>query len=119
MPPAWDDGGYWLTRAVFQRGLGLIYLFAFLNAANQFNALLGERGLLPVTEWIRDAPFRESPSLFYFAPKDAIFTTAAWIGVALSCLVVAGIADRYSTPVSAAVWAMLWLLYISFVNIGQ
>jgi hypothetical protein len=119
MSLSWDNGGYWLTRTLFQRGLGLIYLVAFLNAANQFKPLLGERGLLPVGPWIRAVPFSESPSLFYLAPKDAVFTAAAWLGFVLSCAVVTGVADRYSTILSAAVWAALWLLYISFVNIGQ
>jgi hypothetical protein len=38
---------YRLTRFVMERGLGLIYLVAFLVALNQFPALLGEHGLLP------------------------------------------------------------------------
>ena len=119
MPLSWDSSGYWLSRTIFLRSLGFLYLVAFLNAVNQFNPLLGERGLLPVSTWIREVPFRSSPSLFYFAPKDPVFTTAAWLGVALSCLVITGVADRYSSLVTAAVWAALWLLYISFVNIGQ
>ena len=104
---------------VFQRGLGLIYLIAFLNAVNEFKPLLGERGLLPVPIWVKQVPFRATPSLFYFAPRDWAFTGAAWLGVILSCMVVFGLADRYSTPVAAAIWAMLWILYISFVNVGQ
>ena len=39
--------GYWLSRLVITRGLGVIYLIAFLVALNQFRLLLGERGLLP------------------------------------------------------------------------
>jgi len=116
---AWDTGSYWVTRLLFQRGLGLIYLIAFLNAANQFNPLVGEHGLLPVAPWIREVPFKESPSLFYLGPKDAVFSAAAWLGVVLSCLVVTGLAERYSSLLSATVWAAIWLLYISFVNIGQ
>ena len=57
---------YTLTRLVFQRGLGLVFLIAFLNAANQFKPLLGERGLLPVTLFVKEPPFRASPSLFFF-----------------------------------------------------
>jgi hypothetical protein len=119
MDLAWTADGYWLTRAVFQRALGLIYLIAFLNAVNQFRPLLGERGLLPVAAWVRAIPFREAPSLFYLAPKDGVFLAAAWAGVALSTLVVAGVADRYSWWLSAIVWALLWALHLSFVNVGQ
>ena len=45
---SWTADAYWLTRTVFQRALGLIYLIAFINAVNQFKPLLGERGLLPL-----------------------------------------------------------------------
>ena len=37
-----DD--YWLSRLVFQRALAAVYLVAFLAAARQFRALIGERG---------------------------------------------------------------------------
>ena len=96
-----------------------MYLIAFLNAVNQFKPLLGENGLLPVPLWIRHVPFRTAPSLFYLAPKDWAFSAAAWLGVVLSCLALTGIAERYSTLISAAVWGLLWVLYLSFVNVGQ
>jgi hypothetical protein len=78
----WDSGNYWLTRLVFQRGLGLCYLIAFLCALNQFRPLLGEHGLLPVPRFVRVVPFGQSPSLFFFAPKDWAFAAAAWVGIA-------------------------------------
>ncbi len=119
MQPSWTADAYGLTRTVFQRALGLVYLIAFVNAVNQFKPLLGERGLLPVTAWVRAVPFRDSPSMFYWAPRDAAFTAAAWAGVILSSMVIAGIADRYSWWMSALVWMLLWVLYLSFVNVGQ
>lgn len=115
----WDAGDYWLTRFIFQRSLGLIYLIAFLCALNQFRPLLGEHGLLPVPLFIQRASFRQRPSLFFFLPKDWAFAAAAWMGTILSCLVIVGIADRYTWWLNAIVWAGLWLLYLSFVNVGQ
>jgi len=115
----WFNGDYWLTRLVFQRGLGIVYFIGFLCALNQFRPLLGEHGLLPAPAFIARISFRESPSLFFLAPKDWAFSAAAWLGLALSCLVIAGIADRYSSWLNAAIWAAMWLLYISFVNVGQ
>jgi hypothetical protein len=115
----WTVDGYWLTRTVFQRTLALVYLIAFINAVNQFKPLLGERGLLPVPAWVKDVPFRATPSLFYLAPRDWAFTAAAWIGVIVSVLALAGVTERFSTPASAASWALLWVLYLSFVNVGQ
>ena len=46
------ESGYWYSRFVFERALGLIYLVAFLNAANEFVPLLGEHGLLPFTRYV-------------------------------------------------------------------
>src|SRR5436853_3430441 len=111
--------GYWITRLLLQRGLGIICLIAFIAALNQFRPLLGEHGLLPVPLFVKQVPFRLSPSLFYLAPRDVVFTVAAWVGIILSCLVITGISERYGTWFSVAVWAAIYLLYLSFVNVGQ
>jgi len=108
-----------LTRLVYQRCLALILLVAFLNAAFEFKPLLGEHGLLPVPLFTKAVPFSASPSLFFFAPNDTAFTIAAWLGVLLACLALSGITERYRTWFSMLVWAALWVLYISFVNVGQ
>jgi hypothetical protein len=108
-----------MHRTLYQRGLALVYLIAFVNAVNEFKPLLGEQGLLPVPAWVKAVPFTASPSLFYLAPKDWAFTAAAWLGMLLSLATLAGITDRFSTWISAAAWAALWVLYISFVNVGQ
>src|SRR5438874_8221963 len=111
--------GYWLSRLVFERALALIYFVAFLVAANQFVPLLGEHGLTPVSRFVRYVPFRASPSLFYLAPTDAAFRAAAWAGVILSAIAVAGLVDHQHALVSAVLWTALWALYLSFVNVGQ
>jgi hypothetical protein len=108
----------WLTRLALERGLALVYLIAFINAVNQFKPLLGERGLLPVPLYVRGVSFGENPSLFIFFHTDRAFTIAAWAGVAISCLLLAGIAQRYTLTQMLA-WAVLWALYLSFVNVGQ
>ncbi len=113
-----DVRGYWLTRLLLERGIGIICLIAFLVALNQFRPLLGERGLLPVPLFVKQVPFRESPSLFYLFPRDLAFTIGSWIGIILSCAVITGISSRYSWP-NAAVWLAIYLIYLSFVNVGQ
>jgi hypothetical protein len=110
--------GYWYSRLIFERALALMYFVAFACTVNQFVPLVGERGLLPVSRFVRYVPFRASPSLFFFAPTDVAFRTAAWAGVALSAIALTGVAER-SGLLSGAVWATLWLLYLSFVNVGQ
>src|SRR5712671_2349616 len=110
--------GYAVSRLLFERALALIYLIAFLCAANQFVPLVGERGLLPVPRYVRQIPFESSPSLFYFAPTDRAFRAAAWIGITVSTGLLVGLLQRWGLIASAA-WATLWLLYLSFVNVGQ
>lgn len=110
--------GYAVSRLLFERSLALIYLIAFFCTANQFVPLLGEHGLLPVPRFVRQIPFAASPSLFYLAPTDRAFRIAAWIGIAVSTGLLIGLLQRWSW-VAAASWATLWLLYLSFVNVGQ
>jgi hypothetical protein len=110
---------YWLPRLLFQRGMALIYLIAFLVAVNQFRPLLGEHGLLPVPLFVKQVAFRNAPSIFFVFPYDRAFTICGWAGVALACLALAGVSERYGLWVSVATWAILWALYLSFVNVGQ
>jgi Lipase maturation factor len=112
---------YWLTRFVMLRLLGIVYAVAFLVAVKQIVPLIGSHGLLPMDLFLNRvqsalgspvAGFIRLPSLFWFAHSDAVLQTAAWIGFALSCVVVAGYAN-------AILMAVLWALYMSFVHIGQ
>jgi hypothetical protein len=109
---------WWRCRFVFERALALVYLSAFMCAANQFLPLAGEHGLLPVAQFVRVVPFLAAPSLFFFAPTDVAFRAAAWMGVVLSCAAFTGRPQRTGAA-AAALWAALWLLYLSFVNVGQ
>src|SRR6267142_4991676 len=114
---------YWLTRFVFERALGVIYFIAFLVTVNQFRPLLGDRGLLPAPEFIGAVPFRASPTLFHLIGySDRKLLIVAWTGVALSVVAMTGLLDgaAYTVPfASMLVFALLWILYLSIVNIGQ
>ncbi|CDR03880.1 lipase maturation factor family protein [Streptomyces iranensis] len=110
---------YWLSRLVFQRGLAAVYLIAFLVAARQGRALLGERGLTPVPRFLDRVPFRRSPSLFHLHYSDRFFACCAWLGAALSAALLVGAADRAPLAVAMVAWLALWLLYLSIVNVGQ
>jgi lipase maturation factor len=112
-------GNYWLTRLVFQRGLALVYLVAFLVARNQFVPLLGERGLLPVPIFVERIAFFDSPSLFFFCPRDWAFHSASWLGLALSLFALSGFSEKRGWLLSALTWGALWILDLSFVNVGQ
>jgi len=110
---------YWYSRFLFERALAAMYLVGFLVAANQFVPLLGERGLLPVSRFTQYVPFRASPSVFFLSPTDTAFRTCAWLGVGLAVLALTGWPQQRGAIASGIVWAMMWLLYLSFVNVGQ
>ena len=111
--------GYWSSRWLFERGLAAIYLIAFIVALNQFIPLVGERGLLPAVRFVKEVPFRLSPSLFYWFPTDLAFRIGSWVGIGLSLVALSGIAARWGALPAAAVWAGLYILYLSFINVGQ
>ena len=46
-------GSYWLTRIVFLRFLGFIYLVAFMVSYHQNKELIGDRGLTPARLYLR------------------------------------------------------------------
>lgn len=114
----WFDG-VWLVRLLFQRGLAAIYLVAFLSALNQFPALLGERGLLPVRDFLARVRFRDAPSLFHWRYSDGLLRAVAWTGIILSAATLAGVTERLPLAAGIAVWLVLWALYLSIVNVGQ
>ena len=116
-----DRGRYWLTRFVILRLLGLIYAIAFLVAANQILPLIGSDGLLPLGHFLEHiravlggslGGFLRLPSIFWFNHSDSALVATAWIGFALSCVVAGGYAN-------ALLLAVLWILYMSFVHVGQ
>ena len=110
---------YWYSRLIFERGLALIYLIAFIVVINQFIPLLGDRGLLPVPRFVQAVPFRESPSLFYLRATDGVFRAAGWLGVMLSIVALTGVVQHRSALAAGILWGLLWVLYLSFVNVGQ
>ncbi|MDO0924640.1 lipase maturation factor family protein [Streptomyces sp. TG1A-8] len=110
---------YWLGRLVLQRALAGVYLVAFLTAALQFRALLGERGMLPVTRFTARVPFRRAPSLFHLHYSDRFFAACAWTGCAVSAALLAGADGALPLWGGVLLWLVPWALYLSIVNVGQ
>jgi hypothetical protein len=113
------DPDYWLSRLVFQRALAAVYAIGFLVALNQFRPLLGARGILPVPTFLKRVPFRESPSIFHLHYSDRFFTGFAWTGFVLAAAQVVGLPDRLPVSLAMLVWALLWVMYLSILNVGQ
>ncbi|HEY3495179.1 MAG TPA: lipase maturation factor family protein [Polyangiaceae bacterium] len=112
---------YFLTRAVFLRALGFLYVVAFAILVRQVVPLVGEHGLLPVRPFLErvsehyegmPAAALRHPTLFWLGASDAALLVAAWIGLLLGVLVLAGLANL---PLLFALWA----LYLSFCHVGQ
>ncbi|MBZ4019075.1 lipase maturation factor family protein [Streptomyces purpurogeneiscleroticus] len=110
---------YWLGRLVFQRALAALYIIAFVSAALQFRALIGERGMTPVPDFVRRVPFRAAPSVFHWRFSDRFFACWAWAGALLAAAVLAGAADAVPLWAAMVWWAVLWAMYLSIVNVGQ
>jgi len=110
---------YWLGRLVLERGTAAVYLLAFLAAALQFRALIGEHGILPVPRFLAGRSFWTAPSVFQLRYSDRLFAGVSWFGAALSAAVVAGVADLAPLWAAMLMWLALWVLYLSIVNVGQ
>ncbi|HCP46971.1 MAG TPA: membrane protein [Deltaproteobacteria bacterium] len=116
-----DRSSFWLTRHLFLRGLGLIYFVAFLSLGHQGLPLMGSEGLLPADLWLQQVQeqtgslweaMQEVPTLFHFGISDSLITALAWLGAFLSLAVLLGLAN-------VPILVTLWVLYFSFVSIGQ
>jgi hypothetical protein len=112
---------YWLTRFVLLRWMGFVYVIAFYVAARQLVPLVGANGLTPaplffhaVTGQFGDSlsGFLTLPSIFWIHCSDTWLRVVPWIGVVISCFVLAGYAN-------ALMMAVLWFLYLSIVHVGQ
>jgi hypothetical protein len=115
------DGGatYDVTRWVFLRALGVIYLIAFASLWVQVRGLIGTQGILPADEYLRalrgyigPERYRLVPTVFWLGAGDAALRAGCALGVLCALLVVANIA-----PVPAL--AALWVLYLSLASVGR
>ena len=112
---------YWLTRFVMLRWFGFIYLVAFFVAWRQLVPLVGSDGLTPASLFFKYVGqnlggtfygFLKLPTLFWINCSDEWLRVVPAIGIVLSALMLAGYANAISM-------AVLWMLYMSIVNVGQ
>src|SRR5688572_29206951 len=109
---------YQVARFVIERGLGMLYLIAFVVAARQFPALAGERGLEPAPRLLAATTFWQAPSIFRWRYSDRLLVGFRWVGAALAGSVVIGLPQQLPLPVTMLAWFILWVLYQSIANIG-
>ena len=108
-----------MPRALFVRGLGLVYLLAFASFWSQAEGLVGSRGILPVAdtlEWAREAlgpaAWWHLPTVLWLDAGDPALHALCAAGCAAALLAVAGVAP-------AAALALCWLAYLSVYVAGQ
>ena len=108
-----------LSRWLFLRGLGCIYLIAFLSLWVQIHGLVGSNGILPADQYlsgVRQQIGTESyylvPTLFWLNPSDVCLHFLCAGGVLLSLVLIAGFFPPFTL-------AGLWILYLSLVTVGQ
>ncbi len=108
-----------LTRLIFLKCLGLIYILAFASLLPQIVALIGAEGILPANNFLellsekfaQKAPI-VAPSLYWLAPNDGMLIGICVLGIFSAFLLILGL-----VPIAALVIA--WVSYLSLVTIGQ
>src|SRR2546429_711915 len=108
-----------LSRWLFLRLLGLVYLIAFVSLALQVTGLVGDHGIIPATAFLErpralygGAAYRLLPTVCWLRAGDGALRLLCWGGGALALLVMAGVAQ-------APALALLWACYLSLSVVGQ
>jgi predicted DCC family thiol-disulfide oxidoreductase YuxK len=112
-----EPPSYVLTRWLFLRMLGVIYLIAFVSLWTQISGLVGSNGIIPVKDFLQVV--REQigverywllPTLFWFNASDVFLQVLCGGGAFLSLLLLLNVAP-------SAVLFLLWAFYLSLAII--
>ena len=114
-----EPESYALVSWLFLRGLGAIYLSAFVSLGVQILGLVGHDGISPLDRYLpaargawHTAAYWRLPTLFWLDASDTMLVAGAIIGAVLGALVMAGVLVRPSL-------IALFVLYLSCVYAGQ
>lgn len=113
-----------LTRWLFLRALGLVYLVAFVSLWMQISGLIGHDGILPVDQFMSSVKqacdvrgigaerFGMVPTLCWLNSSDSFLKIQCAAGAAFSALLILDL-----LPVVCLI--LLWFLYLSLATVGQ
>ena len=100
------------------KGMGLIYLMAFISLWVQIDGLYGPGGILPF-DWIKknlselsEHSRWEYPSLLWWLNNHLSIHLLCGLGVLASFMMILGVLPKVSASIS-------WIVYLSFVSMGQ
>ena len=117
-----DAHDYTIAREVIQRGVAAVFVLAFLSTYHQFPVLLGERGLLPVREFLDRAGDRAGPTLFRWRRtpySDRLLRLMCLAGMLLGAATVLGLPQQGPAWTTIVVFLAMWGLYLSIHSVGQ
>jgi predicted DCC family thiol-disulfide oxidoreductase YuxK len=113
-PPRFD-----IISWLFLRGLGCIYLFAFVSFASQALGLIGSHGIFPVAELTTVAKYKIGglaywylPMVFWFNASDLAVQIVAWGGAVFALMLILNLLPRLSL-------FFLFIFYLSLSVAGQ
>jgi hypothetical protein len=116
---AGNHGHLW-ARLIFLRALGLIFLSAFYSLAFQVYGLVGDRGILPVANYLQQVTavagplkrFWYAPSLLWIDPHDGALQAVVAAGLVCATLLVLNVRPRLMV-------GMCTLLFLSCIAVLQ
>ena len=113
-----------LRDKIFIRSLALVYFLAFSSLAFQVTGLLGAHGILPASDLLQKIKSQTInlsqclnilPTIFWFNSSDSFLKLSCYIGIIGSILLF----TKLKSWQRLGLVFLLFLLYLSFVNIGQ
>lgn len=114
-----DPATYSIGINLFIRGLGCIYIIAYVPFLFQIRGLIGKDGILPLQNYLRLVRIRLGTKRFYYLPtlwwinaSDTALLILVWAGIVLGILLACGI-----YPV--LILFCLYLVHLSLVSGGQ
>ena len=115
----YTNGNFITAQFLLSKGISLTFLIAFIVALRQYRGLVGEKGVLPAKDFVKEESIWDTISLFYFFPSDNAIKYSAISGILLSIITILGIPSMFTPVFSSLTWLLMWLLFLSFVNTGQ
>jgi predicted DCC family thiol-disulfide oxidoreductase YuxK len=107
------------TQWIFVRALAVIYAVAFGSLATQIKGLIGQRGILPLPEFmdvvqksLGPARFFAMPTVFWLDSSDVALVSVCVAGIAFSVLLFLGRLEKLML-------VLLFVLYLSLSSAGQ